>query len=482
MNILLIRFGDWKDENAVDGIDPYNKREVNKKRGIYPPMGLAQIASVLEEEGYTVSLFDYMVEPFVKEELIQWCKEHKPIFIGMSPWTLSLMNDLGPTAWLKREVPNAKIVIGGPHVTLFPQETLQRFSAVDYIVHGEGELTIRELATVIAESSSPKDVAGIAYRDNGEIYLNPGREILENLDENPFPAFHLLKFDKYSNALQVSPVSTYLVSSRGCPFRCTYCVKPVWDRKVMRYHSPDYFLDQVEEVVNKYGVKEIHFYDDTFTLDRERTMVFSQGVIDRKIDFKWIVRTRTDCVDDEMLALMRKAGCTMISYGVESGNDDVLKIMKRGISVEKTREIFALTKKHGFEIAANIMIGFPGESKETYEDSVRFSKELDPDFVQYSITTAIPGADIYEQTKGDCNSETEDPWRSFALGKMKVVAPEKVRFAGLDYSIHDLDKMLSRAYRSFYFRPKIIWRLLRRLSSFDQLKMYFRLATSVARE
>jgi anaerobic magnesium-protoporphyrin IX monomethyl ester cyclase len=447
-------------------------KEIGNSLGIYLPYGMAILAAVLREKGHEVFVVDAYAEGLSEAEHTQRVAEIEPDLIGVGPWTESLIGEMEGARILKNKLPGVPLVVGGPHASLYPKETLDRYSFVDYVVFGEAEETILELVDNLHDPERLKDVPGVGLRIDGEAVLAPPRPPVQDLDSLPFPAFDLFPMEKYFSSLAKKDKSTYILSTRGCPFKCRYCTKPVADKRIVRYTSPDYILKLLNHLVFDHGMQEVHFFDDTFTLDKKRVLTICDGINNSELAGKlsWTIRTRVDTVNPQVLEALKKAGCYRVGYGVESGNPEILKAMDRGISLKKAFEVISYTKKIGLETAANYMIGYPGESKQTYRNTLQFAKKLNTDFANFSVTVAKPDSLLYEDY---LEIHKRDIWREFALGKIDYVKKNEVRFAGKDYGIEDLDRMSTRAYVIYYFRPVIIWRHLKRLSSWKQFKIMF---------
>ena len=289
---------------------------------------------------------------------------------------------------------------------------------------------------------------------------------MKNLDDLPYPAIDLLSLEKYHSIMAKNDRPIYILTTRGCPFKCAYCVDQQFGRSV-RYHSPDYVIGYWKWLVEELGVNEVHVYDDTFTLNKKRTLEICRRLEEEGLNkASWTVRTRVDTINEEIIDALWSSGCYRIGYGVESGSQKILDLMIRDQTIEKVREAFALTRRHPFEIVANFMIGYMGEDKATYNETVKLALELDPDFAYFSITHAEPNTDLYHQAL-DQELIKEDVWNDYILGKVDYIDPKNNVFTNSAYSLEDLKKMQSWAYLRFYMRPHKIWRQAKKVKSLD---------------
>ena len=475
MKFLLMRY--YPAENILGA----SVRRLQEEVGVLPPLGLAHIAAVLEAEGYTVEVLDCFGLGLSEEESRARIRSAQADVIGITTMTYTLHSEMVGARLAYEESPKSLIMVGGPNMDLYPRETLQRYGFVDFGVCGEGEQTVLELADRLYRGVSCEGMPGLVYRArrNGELVQTPPRSLIENLDTLPFPSLRQLPLDRYHSVMTQARPNIYLYTTRGCPFYCRYCVKPQWGRHI-RSFTASYVVDQIQHYVSAFGIKEFHMYDDTFTVNRRRVLEICHLLKRRGLDVPWSIRTRVDLVDEELLESMRSAGCYRIYYGVESGDEAILERMGRGTTIEQIRRAFRISKELKFETFAYYMIGYPGESRATYRKTLRLAKELDSDYAYFSITTALPGTEIYEEAIKE-GLARGDEWRAYVLGKERAEGLGNVRFRGLDYSVEELDRMAARAYWSFYFRPKVIWRTLRRVASFEQFFRYARHALAMVR-
>jgi radical SAM superfamily enzyme YgiQ (UPF0313 family) len=453
MKVMLIRNHD------LGNINTRLPESVNKVQGIYPPLGLAYIAAVLKEE-HDVSIVDAQALNLTTSELESTIAEEKPDVVGVTAMTSTLKGALEAARLAKKVDAEIKTVLGGPHLFIYPQETLS-YDFVDFGVAGEGEIVFPELLEAIDGKRTFESIDGLAYKDNNNIKYTPATRYVKELDSLPFPARELLPNEKYFSILADQPFAT-MITSRGCPFRCAYCAKKKLDN-VMRYRSIKNVVDEIEHALERWKFKTIWFYDDTFTLNRKRTLEFCNEVIERGLKFKWETPTRVDRVDLETLKLMKKAGCRRLRYGVESGRQHILDEMKKDITLEDARNAIKWSRQAGIESFCFYMIGYPGESEEDIKATIDFAVELDSNWAMFSNVTPYPFTELHDRAVEMGLLKDADYWRKYALGKTEERIP---------YEFPEMERWVREAYKRFYFRPKVFYRTLASIRDYRQFKRY----------
>ena len=456
MKVLLIN---PPIENTIASIMP---KELEEGLDFLPPLGLMYIAAYLEKETlHRVEILDCPVEKISHNELKEEIKKRNPDVIGITAMTFTLI-DVIKTARTAKEVnPKIKIILGGPHVIIFPEETM-KIGEVDFLILGEGERTIKPLLENINRPEELKKIKGLVFRHNGEI-INTGRsDFIENLNDLPFPARHLTPYKKYFSVLSPRRPVTTMFTSRGCPYKCLFCDRPQLGKN-FRAHSAKNVVNEMVEC-QKMGIKEIFIYDDTFGVDRQRVLNICSEIKKRELTIAWDIRTRVNTVDEEILKSLKDAGCQRIHYGVEAGTQKILNVLRKGITLEHVEKAFTLTKKVGIQTAGYFMIGSPTETKNDILETIKLMKKIDPDYVHVTITTPFPATDLYEMAMSE-KIITNDVWRNFAKNPQTNFIPpiwEK------ELSRIELFSLLKNAYRSFYWRPKYIFKTLKNIKSFNE--------------
>jgi len=433
-----------------------------------PALGIAMVAAVLEKNGYSVKILDLPALGISENSLAAILRQEKPSVVGITAMTPTINSAVRVAKKVKETQSDIFVILGGAHATLLPEETLRSAPEIDVIVRGEGEQTTPELAKVIDENPRAiNQVLGITYREGDSVRSSPSRPPILDLDTLPFPAFHLLLMGKYRLHPPFgrrSPVMP-IITSRGCPYRCIFCSKAVFGKKY-RSNSPGYVVDEIRFLKEKFGVKEIKFYDDVFTLDRRRVIAICVQLRKQGIDIPWSCETRVNLVDDELLRVMEDAGCYMIEYGVESGNQGILNNLKKDITLEETTEAFKSTHEAGLETVAYFMLGSPHETPETIRETIEFAQKIDPDFVQFSITTPYPGTELYSlAVEDECVPEK---WEEYMYADLKSAA--NPGFETKTLSRGELMDWNKKAYISFYLRRSYVWKRLRKMTSLGELR------------
>lgn len=367
-----------------------------------PPLGLAYIASVLEREGYGVDIQDMNIMHSQITDFLKKVKQIQPQIVGISFMTPQVKIAGQIAEEVKAVAPSAWVVVGGPHVSAVPQEVLQQ-RAIDFAVIGEGEMTMLDLARVLLRTGGDfDDIYGLAFRRDGKVVLTLPRAPIMDLDSLPFPAWHLLPVSKYSvrgYGGDLSKPTFAILSSRGCPYRCIFCDSHAVFGRKFRGRSAEHILSEIVYLHSKYGATQFDMVDDTITINKERLTRLCQMVIERELNIQWMCNARVNTVDYNLLRLMRDAGCVRIDFGVESGDPDVLKAIKKGITIDQARRAHQWTKELCIKTNTFFMVGNPGESWSSVKQTVQLAKELKSDFPSVGIATPYPGTELYQLVK-----------------------------------------------------------------------------------
>jgi radical SAM superfamily enzyme YgiQ (UPF0313 family) len=434
--------------------------------GYSPPLGIMLLAAcVRKHTKWEAEIIDALAEQLNYKELGERIKESKPDVVGITVMT-NVLVDATLVARTAKKIAQEinkeiKVVLGGPHVSIYPKETAN-LEFVDFAIAGEGEPVIVDFLKNIDDEKKLKNVQGLCFKDKkGEMVYTGQRGFIENLDEIPFPARDLVKINLYSSTIARRSPTTTMITSRGCPYRCIFCDRPHLGKK-FRARSAKNVVDEMEECV-KMGIGEILMYDDTFTIDRQRVVDICNEIKKRELDILWDVRARVNTVDYELLKLMKSAGCTRIHYGVESGNPEILKVINKGITMEQAEKAFEATKKAGIETLAYFMFGNPRETKETMLETIRFAKKLNPNYCHFSILIPMPATPVYEM--GIKEGRLTDKWKDFAEKPTRNFKPE---FWVEKIPLEEQKDMLRRAYKEFYLRPSYVIKSFFRIRSFGE--------------
>ena len=366
--------------------------------GTMPPLGLLYIAALLEKSGFNVKIFD--ISP-VDDKDIASIISYSPDVIGITILTDYFFRAKHITGTLKKNLPEAFIVIGGVHVTVLPKESLIDFG-VDVGVVGEGEYTMLELCNSLKHNTEWRDIAGIVFMDkNRKIVITAPRAYIDNLDELPLPARHLLNFEEY--LLPPGMIRGYwferattVMTSRGCPFTCIWCGSQCTFGRKVRYRSINNVMLELQSLIEKHTVDCVWFVDDTFTLKNDRVLEFCDQMQKRKIKLAWGCQAHVKTADFEMFQKMKKSGLVQLDFGVESGSNRILNYLKKNSDAVSIKKAFTLAKKAGIRTCATFMFGSPGEEKEDVLATFKLAREIKPDFTSSFFITPYPGTELME--------------------------------------------------------------------------------------
>ncbi|MBI1911584.1 MAG: radical SAM protein [Deltaproteobacteria bacterium] len=438
-------------------INTWTPESTNRAIGAQPPIGIAYLAAMLEKEKIKVSILDANALGLGTAGIKEAIRKANPDIVGITAMTLISINAVA-VAKISKEVSKAVTVVGGPHITLFPRETLES-NAVDYAMDGEAEYTFLEFVKAMKNGEPVDKIEGMVYRKDGKVHVNK-IAIVDDLDSLPFPAVHLLPLDHYSLANAKNPFGS-IVTSRGCPFKCKFCIRGPIDNRV-RFRDPKNVVDEIEFLIKDFKVREINIRNDTVTVKKSHIYGICEEIIRRNLKIRWQGPTRVDCIDREMLLLMKKAGCHTVRYGIESGNDSVLERMGKGTSLKQIRDAVRWTKEAGIEIMAYFMVGYIDETEKEIMDTIKFAKEINPDGAIFSIGTPLPNTELFYKAVERGIIE-ESYWRDFVTGRRYDRAP---------YLVKDAEQWAKKALWSFYFRPSYIVKRLKKIDSWDAFRKH----------
>ncbi|OGZ32591.1 MAG: hypothetical protein A3I88_02575 [Candidatus Portnoybacteria bacterium RIFCSPLOWO2_12_FULL_39_9] len=413
---------------------------------------------VLDCEGLGLSYFQ------IEEEI----KTIRPAIVGLTAPTPAFAQVLEVCRIIKNISRDIVVVVGGPHPTALPKETVAE-KDIDAAVLYEGEYTFFNLIEAIENNKGLSEVKGIAYKDReGNVCLNPPGEIIKDLDALPFPARDLFPLDIYfppPTKRMSDKKAGNMITSRGCPYQCTYCMASyMWQRKV-RFRSIKNVVDEIEECINKYGLGEFNFHDELFTVNKKRTIEFCQEVKKRDLDIVWVCMCRVDYLDEETLREMKSAGCRKIMFGFESGSQMILDIMKKRVALDKAEEAVKLVKKAGIKTAGNFMLGNIGETEETIRETINLAKKLNCDTMAFFVASPYPGTEFYETAKARGYFRKDIEWKDFTLVSNNL---PPLNLPGLP-----AERILywqKRAFREYYLRPRYVLMKIAGVNSWVDLK------------
>jgi len=487
---------------------------INPPQSFYPgsdlisgniPLGLMYLAAVLDKASEKVEILDAFMASSASrtvgdtvevgmhyDQIREEIRKRKPDIVGVANPFSTQIDQAKKVADIVKEVdPEILTVVGGPHVTVVPQEFLTEAKTVDVAVMGEGEYTLPDIAKAQQGAKRLIDVAGIAYRQDGEVRLNPPRPLIKNLDELPYPAYHLVDMEQYLNPVKIEyrsfkPRALAMITSRGCPHGCCFCSVHLHMGSSFRAHSPGYVANHLQFVLDKYRIKNVFFEDDNLTFDMKRMEAICDQIIDRKIKFNWETPNgiRADRVNLELLKKMKKAGCRSVFFGVESGDQSVSnQIIHKDLDLNKVVEVAEACKKIHLSSAGFFVIGFPGETKENMQQTVDFALRLKREYdfgMHLLIATPSFGTKLYEecldkgylkatvtpralaearQTRGTPLIETSD-FTAQDVKEIAVNAMKRYKHISLINSIKYPGKTLSTLFHEPHIAVKFIRNML----------------------
>jgi anaerobic magnesium-protoporphyrin IX monomethyl ester cyclase len=414
--------------------------------GNLPSLGLLSLGAVLRKAGYRVKIVESASLGLSFSGTVDEILREKPEYVGLSCTTASVENAAKIARAVKEKSPATLVLVGGPHITALPAETFRRFPDFDYGILGEGEAALVDLLEALEGKKDPGQVASAMYRQGEEILVTPRRGFIENLDALPFPAFDLLPdFPRAYRApflnYRKGPAAS-LISSRGCPQTCTFCDRSVFGNRY-RYFSKDYLWELISLLRREYGIRHLVFTDDQFAAFRPRLVRLCEKLARGGLGIHWNCDARVDSVDPDLLRLMKKAGCWMISYGIESGSPKILGQIQKGITLGQVEQAVRWTKEAGIRAKGLFMIGYPQETEDTLGQTLDFIGRSSLDEINLSFLTPYPGTEIYREVRGSADFSEE--W-----GRMNALNC-LLRPKDLDRSA--LEKAYGKIIRRFYMRP-----------------------------
>ncbi|MEW6231656.1 MAG: radical SAM protein [Chloroflexota bacterium] len=441
-----------------------------------PSLGLAYIGAVSEQRGDQVRLLDMNVDDTPLAQAL----EPTPAIVGLTANT----SQIKAAWWTAQEIKalrDVPVVLGGPHPTVLPQESLEK-PFVDIVVRGEGEATWRELCELLegrGGSQWKQDLAsvpGLSFQNGGVVVHNPDRPLITDLDDLPFPSYHLFQIDRYTSLQpaidnpQENTPSYSIMTSRGCPYRCHYCSQSIFPAR-WRARSPENVLAEWRWLVEEMGAREIGVLDDSFNIDRKRVRAICDGLITAGLNrVPWILINgiRANLADEESLAQMKRAGLKRTAFGVESGDQVILNSIDKHLKLEEVEAAFKAARRVGLETIGFFMIGLPGETEATMDETIKLACKLDPVVANFSMTTPFPGTVLYEQVKANGRFLMDD-WDDF------VFFEGKARYEMGSLTAELQERKWREAYRRFYLRPHRLWRTLARKDTWLNLPRVLRM-------
>ena len=416
---------------------------------IAPPLGIAYMAGVLQENNIDVEILDASAEDMDFKDVEKELLKRKPDLVALTALTPTIGRALETAQVVKETLPDSIVVMGGYHPTFNFIETLEDEN-VDIVIRGEGEYIMLNLVQALENQSSLHDVKGIVFEDKNskEIVVNPEAPLIQDLDELPFPALNLLPMKKY-RLLDMDAHMTTMITTRGCPMQCSFCSSAAMHGKKIRERSVENIVDEIEYLKTNYDIDTIAFMDDTFTLKKRKVMAICDEILKRNIEIMWGCTSRVDTLDEKLLKKMKEAGCITIFIGVESADQQQLDNMCKNTTIAKIENAFKIAHKLKIRTIASVALGMPGDTKEIMNKTVKFVHKLKPNYAIYSLATPYPGTRFYKEAFEKNLIKIKD-WSKYTL-----ITPI---LETIDCSLNDMRKIQAKAFMKFYLRPHYIIR------------------------
>lgn len=441
---------------------------VTNEAGIYPPLGLLQLATGERRRGrHEIAIIDMVAEGMTLDGLHAFLEREKPMAVGVTLHTDNLADGFNVITVVKRVSPSITVVAGGPHVGMYPRETMA-LAGIDCAVCGEADGVFGELLDRIEAGRPVDDMPGVVTRGNGD---RPVTKLeFANLDELPMPDYTLLPYKKYCSVLTRKNPIAIIMTTRGCPFKCNYC--PAGGTKLRR-RSPALVADEVERCL-ALGIRDILFFDEIFALDHARVNELCALFAARGLKFRWNIRTRVDNITPEIVDVLRRGGCNLIQFGIESGTDRIQKMMNKNLNLDDVRTRIGWVRKAGILTYGNFMIGSPTETEEEIDATVAFAKKLKLDFAVFSITTLMPKTEYFNRAFRE-GKIARDFWADYIVNPLTHIP----NAYWPDFDAQWLQEKYKQCYRRFYLRPWYVMNYLTRIARLSNIAATVKPAVSV---
>lgn len=435
--------------------DLYN--ELGESGSELPPLGISILAAITRDLNYDTSILDSIALRLNKEQTVKRILDANPDYLGITSTTMAIFNAVGIASEIKKQNKNIKIILGGPHITAAPLETMERFDCFDVGVFGEGELTIVDLLAHLDKGKKLNNVQGLVLRKGKKAFMTERRPYVKNLDELPMPAWDLLPdlvkyYQPAADSLYRSP-ATLLITSRGCPGQCIFCEKSVFGTLCRSYSAP-YVIKMIKYLIDNYGIKDLFIEDDNFLVFRNRLKEICKIIVDEKIDITWSCMGRVDMVDEEVLKLAKSAGCWQINYGCESGSQKILDILNKKVKVEQIEKAIRMTHDAGIGVKGLFMLGNFGETEETIMETFNFLKRVPLTDFHMTYFTPLPGTVAWQLASQ--YGKFDPDWKKANMFNADSFIPH-----GL--TREQMDVYYKKIWRGFYFRPRIVWNYTKKM-------------------
>lgn len=452
--VLFIKYHEAADQQPLS-------KKAAEKLGIFPSLALASLAAWIRQNGFAVNLIDLHVENVYPKNAASRVRDYDPHIVALTSKTLGWPAVIEIAQMVREACPNAVIVVGGPQMSIYPEESLS-WDCFDIAVVGDGEETLLDICEHVHSGSDYRDILGTCVRlPTGDVIKNLPRPLSKDINKYPMAAWDLLPVESYHCLTLLKPFAT-MVTTRGCPWHCGYCSQ-VYSEK-LRFRDVGLVAEEMEYLEKNYGVREIVFFDETFTIGKKRMRRFAEEVQRRNLSVKFNIRARVDTIDRDVVRMLKGAGLRSIHMGVEAGSDRVLKIMNKQITRAQTENAFRICREEGVDTRGYFMIGYYDAVPQDVEDTIEFASSLGLDWASFSVATALPATDLYRiaQERGYVDG---DFWKEYTInggGKIPQLETET-------FSAEQLRAYRTKAYMKFYLRPDLIRRKLSKVEGRAEL-------------
>jgi radical SAM superfamily enzyme YgiQ (UPF0313 family) len=439
---------------------------VSIEKTIWPQSTLASIAAHIARLGLSVDILDCIAVEMDWDAFEAELRRRRPRYVIFNCVSSTYHNDMR-VARIAKPL-GMTTIVGGTHVSAEARGTLEEYGELDIAVLNEFEESIGEAVRHLEERKPLDGVAGIAFRDGDRVQVNERRPSPRTLDNLPIPLHQQLPLEKY-NLPFIGKRYTFVISSRGCPYRCIYCRSPVqWQRKVL-HRPPEAVLEELK-YCRSAGIRNFMFHSDIFTLNREQAHAICDQMIRHRLNMRWVANSRSDMVDRDILKHMREAGCWMITYGFESGSQRVLDGMKKDLKVEQSVDAAKWTKEAGIKVWGYFIFGLPNENADSVQETIDLSKRMKLDLVNFAVGAPYPGTEFLQMAKANEWLVSSD-WSDFDQNYSAIVSYP-------DFSNDQIISAMKRAYKEWYFRPSSVWKLARGVRSWNDVRVLWATGTA----
>ncbi len=444
-------------------------------KGYYPKLGLMYVAAYYQREtGHVPTFIDCPPEQVSQEALADRVRELQPDVAAMSIMTFNLLDALETAKALKKAKPDIKICLGGPHVNLYPLETLN-LPEIDYVVYGEGEPIFTNLAKALEaegpDSPNLKNIKGLGFKQNGVAQVNEPETDLLDIETLPFPARELIDVSKYGHIIGEGSQFFTIQATRGCPAACTFCDIR---KTTFRHRSPESVVDEIQIALDM-GIDDLFFVDDTITIDKKNVIAICDLIVKRGMKINYKISARVDTINPELLTALKRSGCYRIHFGIETVTLRLLKYLEKGQTAEKVERACKWTREAGIGFFAYMMIGIPSETREEMMATVDFAKRLKPDYAQFSICTPYPKVELYQRMLND-GIIPEDYWQGFAENPS---ADFKIKFWNKDFTDLELRELQDECHARYYRSPTFLLKEIQKVKSWQDFTAKARMGAKI---